>query len=255
MQYLGGKARIVKHIAPLLTAHATASNTYWEPFLGGGSVAAVVAPYFSRAVLSDAHPDLMLLWAALAEGWEPPAAVSEEEYRALRSSPPSPLRSFAGFGASFGGKWFGGYARPHPRQMDKVGSNRTTLLRKIKAIRGAELRTCGFAEISPAAGDVVYLDPPYAGTTGYKGTGSFDSAALWATAERWSAEGVRVFVSEFDAPPGWAPVWSRTHTNQLRRAVAQTDALYAPAAADGQKAGACGLHEIARCTICLPHAT
>ena len=55
--------------------------------------------------------------------------------------------------------------------------------------------------------------PPYAGTTGYTseraGVPKFDHDEFWATATRWAQSGVHVFVSEFNAPEGWTPIWER----------------------------------------------
>lgn len=65
-----------------------------------------------RVHASDAHEDLILMWQALMRGeTEPFADVTEAEYSALKTAPPSARRGFVGFGASFGGGWFNGYGR------------------------------------------------------------------------------------------------------------------------------------------------
>lgn len=70
-----------------------------------------------------------------------------------------------------------------------------------------------YEEWWPLRGSVVYLDPPYAGTTGYTseraGIPKFDHDEFWATATRWAQSGVHVFVSEFNTPEGWTPIWER----------------------------------------------
>ena len=55
------------------------------------------------------------------------------------------------------------------------------------------------------ADTLVYLDPPYAGCTGYSGP-PFDAASFWDTATRWS-RAVVVLVSEYACDrPDWVVV-------------------------------------------------
>src|ERR1700750_2056717 len=108
---MGGKTRIAKDLARAMLASTSERDVYVEPFVGAGSVAAEMVPFFDGAILSDASPDLIAMWQALQNGWEPPENVTLEEYEAQRHAPVSALRGFVGYGCSFGGKWFGGYAR------------------------------------------------------------------------------------------------------------------------------------------------
>ena len=52
---------------------------------------------------------------------------------------------------------------------------------------------------------LVYCDPPYEGTTGYKGAGVFDHSAFWETMREWSRDNI-VLVSEYTAPPDFVSV-------------------------------------------------
>lgn len=210
MRYMGGKSRIAKRIAPFLIADGIRCHTYLEPFIGGGSVFAEVSPYFEAAIASDANRDLILLWQALAAGWEPPSTLTEEEWTELREDPePSALRAFAGFGCSFGGKWFRGYARPHASQMNPANGSRLGLLRKISlAHAGAEFHHVSYDSWSPGEGTLVYCDPPYANTTTYGAVDGFDSDRFWKVTEGWALAGATVFVSEYAAPEPWREVWS-----------------------------------------------
>src|SRR5699024_3785535 len=109
MQYMGGKARIARRIVEAIL-EATPNRTRWvEPFVGGAWVLEHAAPHFQELSAGDVVPDLQLLYEAVAGGWEPPKTLSRDEYRELKPSTPSALRAFAGFGCSFGGKWFGGF--------------------------------------------------------------------------------------------------------------------------------------------------
>ena len=109
MRYVGGKTRIAKWVAEHVSSLTNGHNTYLEPFVGSGATFVKLAPRFQSAIAADDHADLILMWKALAAGWDPPEHVSKDEYVALRAAEPSALRGFVGFGASFSGKWFGGY--------------------------------------------------------------------------------------------------------------------------------------------------
>lgn len=208
MRYMGGKSRIAKRIAPFLIADGIRCHTYLEPFIGGGSVFAEVSPWFETAIASDVNPDLILMWQALADGWEPPSMLTHEEWKALRDAEPSALRAFAGFGCSFGGRFFEGYAHPKPGY-DYAGSARRGLLRKVDQMHTfPEFHHAPYDVWSPSEGVLVYCDPPYDNTKSYSGTDRFDSGRFWKMAESWVDSGATVFVSEYTAPAPWRVVWS-----------------------------------------------
>lgn len=208
MQYLGGKTRLAKPIAEVIVSMAEGRATYVEPFMGGCSVLAAVAPKFGRVIGADAMPDLVMMWQAAQNGWVPPTTVTEDEYQAVRRAEPSALRGFIGFGCSFGGKWFGGYARSENRN-HTAESSRLVHRRAVK-LQGVEIRLSDYRALSDVIGPdtAVYADPPYANTTGYTATGAFDSEEFWRTMDAWVDLGARVLVSEFQAPNHWHEVWS-----------------------------------------------
>lgn len=203
MQYLGGKSRIAKQIAVHLTSHHAAR--YVEPFVGGGAVLTKVAREFDSVIAADVMPDLIEMYRSIQLGWLPPDSITESQYGALRTEGSSPLRTFAGFGASFGGKWWGGYAR-NGRGDNYAQQTRNSLMRSVKAGMfdpHIEFQTSSvFALELPAdlSGTVIYCDPPYAGTTGYRETDSFDNAAAWELYHLWAARGAHVYVSEYVGP-------------------------------------------------------
>lgn len=217
MQYLGGKSRIAKPISEMLLAAKGARTTYVEPFLGAGSVALLAAPHFGRVVVADVVPDLVYLWREAIGGWVPPTEISEEDYQRLRHAAPSAVRGFAGFPCSFGGKWFGGYARDPKGGRNFAESASRSIVKRGKALAGAEVLHSDYRDLRDLATEdaVIYCDPPYAGTTSYGAAGSFDSEAFWEEMREWARRGALVFVSEYAAPTDWTAVWSGTPRTSL----------------------------------------
>jgi DNA adenine methylase len=214
MRYLGGKCRIAKEIAAVILAREPSRGAFIDAFVGGAAISAVLAPHFLFAMANDAHPDLIEMYRALQMGWVPPGEVSEQEYGALKHSPVSALRGFVGFGCSFAGKWFGGYARGSG---DYAAATKRAVLRDIAKMGGVVFTQGSYLELRPPPGSVVYCDPPYASTTGYS-VGAFDSALFWSTLRGWRTSGARVYVSEYSAPQDWTPVWVRERRQGLRSA-------------------------------------
>ncbi|MGQ3385280.1 DNA adenine methylase [Glutamicibacter sp. TV12E] len=223
MQYSGGKSRISKELSEVMLTLTDQREHYYEPFAGGGAVAEKMGNHFKEAHYSDLHQDLIIMWDAVVnQGWEPPKQVSEEEYYQLKDSAPSPARTFASFACSFGGKEWGGYARS--KKTDYAATGRRSVLRG-RAMAGAVSTTythASYEDLSPMPGDVIYCDPPYRDTTGYK-TGAFDSPRFWAIAQAWAEAGASVYVSEYDAPEGWIAIWEKPVTISLVGGTKQGD--------------------------------
>ncbi len=159
---------------------------------------------------SDVHPGLIKLFTLLREDPDhfDGFTCSEEAYREARKLPDdSPLKALIGFGCSFGGKWFGGYARGANNGGDYAGLAVRSLKRKLAAANATAFMTASFFDVEPQPGFLIYADPPYNATTGYHGTARFDSAQFYAACTRWVDAGSVVFISEYACPIGnlvWA---------------------------------------------------
>jgi DNA adenine methylase len=172
---------------------------------------------FSRKILNDKHKYLIAMLREVQRGYTLPESVSEELYRYLRDHKDEApaLTGFVGFGCSFGGKWFGGYAR------NATGTNyalqsKTSLLKDMETLRDAEFVCGDYRAVSIPPGAVIYADPPYNNTTGYDG-GKFDTTVFWDAMRLLADTGHPVFVSEQEAPPDIVSVWEKPFTRTLDR--------------------------------------
>lgn len=218
MRYLGGKSRIAKPIAAIISTAAgmRGGDSLISLFCGSCAVESRVKG-FQKVVCNDRHEYLIALLRGVQSGYALPESISEDQYKAIRDNKDADpvLSGFVGFGCSFGGKWFGGYAR------DKVGTNhaaqsKKSLLRDVATLGEAEFSCRDYRDVPIPHNAVVYADPPYNNTTGYSG-GKFDSDEFWMYMRLIAQTGHIVFISEQTAPADFVCVWEKPFTRTLDR--------------------------------------
>ena len=130
MQYLGGKSRISREISAVInevsrwkikdSTRVITNNieiqrggrTFVSLFCGSCSVESKIEGY-NRKICNDKHEYLIALLNGVKNGYNLPEQITETQYRYIKEHKDEDkiLSGFVGFGCSFGGKWFGGYAR------------------------------------------------------------------------------------------------------------------------------------------------
>jgi len=221
MSYLGGKSRQASFIFEVLNRAHFDGWDYVEPFCGYCHVLRRVARKKTLSA-SDCHPLLLRLLRAVQAGEALPGGMSRARYQELRGCGVDSLeRAVACFGFSFNGRAWGGYTSRYTRPCGRVDDLWQTRCRYYARLRGspgfARARLCE-SDYCAAIGEsaaratprttLIYMDPPYAGASGYGGTPAFDSEAMWATAREWSLRGAVVLVSEYTAPSDFVLVAS-----------------------------------------------
>lgn len=213
MHYQGGKYYISKQISEIINlGGGNRENKFISLFCGTCSIETKIN--IPNKTCNDKHPYLIAMWKALQEGWIPPDIITEEQYqyvKAHKNENPA-LTGFVGFGCSFGGKWFGGFAR------NKRGSNyalaaKNSLLRDIEGLRTAKFTCLDYRDVPIPKGSIVFCDPPYENTTGYS-LGKFDSKEFWDYMRVISKDN-KVFICEQNAPEDFEVVWEQELTRIL----------------------------------------
>ena len=200
MRYLGGKQRIAKHILPFLQSLREPGQVYVEPFVGAASI---FCKMDGPKVGYDVVPELVELLEAVRDGWDPPTSISKEQYLAAKEGQiDGALRAFIGFGCSFGGKWFGGFAQSKDRNY--ASNARNSLLKKAPGL-GGEFAVKSFFQLD-VEGCLIYCDPPYRGTTLPGTRNNFDSDEFWDYAKTLSKRNT-VLVSETNVPEWSEVLW------------------------------------------------
>jgi DNA adenine methylase len=229
MRCLGGKVRLGGRIVAAILGDLGIARLglVVELCSGGGGVTHRLADVADRVIAVEYHLGLVNLMRAVQAGWVPPSDVSRAEYERLREADQTePLTAFVGFGVSFGGKLWGGYANPgKPRPKVLAGDNpaRESSRSLRKASRANVDHVCADATVweLPDGVEVVFIDPPYEGTAGYRDTPAQPAGTWWRRAQALADQGVAVYLTEYAQPPeGVAArlVWSApAHGKHLTR--------------------------------------
>ena len=214
MQYMGGKSRISKQIAEILNSAIDKNTPFVSLFCGSCAIESKVQA--DVKILNDKHPYLIAMWQALQNGWMPPDVVTKEEYYRVKANMDEnpALTGFIGFGCSFGGKWWGGYAKDK-RGDDYCGQAKRGLLKDLVGIQSATFTCLDYRDVEIPDGAVVYCDPPYVNTTGYT-VGQFDTDEFWNYMRQLSKR-CDVYISEESAPDDFECIWSKEKVRTLEK--------------------------------------
>lgn len=172
---------------------------------------------YDRVICNDKHPYLIAMWRGLQRGYNLPDSIDAEQYKYIREHKDIDpvLTGFVGFGCSFGGKWFGGYAK-NATGTNYAAQSKRSVLKDLQGLMSAEFINLDYRQVPIPQGAVVYADPPYANTTGY-GKEKFDSSEFWSCMRLLATTGHKVFISEQAAPSDFVCIWEKPFTRTLDR--------------------------------------
>lgn len=205
---MGSKNRIAKHLLPIMVEAAdNAGITTWvEPFVGGGNMIDKVSNRFKRIGYDFNEHVIYAMCDIRDRASELPESITEDYYQEIKGGEPKQFDSWLRFVASFGAKFDGGYAR-------RKGSGITTFvapakrnaLKQSPKIQGVEFIHSDYKDLD-INNSLIYCDPPYQSTTGYK-TGGFNHKEFFDWCRLMATKGNLVFVSEYNAPDDFECVW------------------------------------------------
>lgn len=221
MKYMGSKNKYAKELLPIILKDRKESQWYIEPFVGGFNIIDKVS---GLRLANDSHYYLIELYKAIQNGWVPPDNVYEQEYISIRdslkvlenSNYPAYLIGFVGFGCSFSGKWFGGYARGNSNKgivRNYCLESKTNILKQFSKIQGIVIENKNYLDLKIPDNSIVYCDPPYKNTTKYSSI--FNHEIFWNWIRNLNSNGHQVFISEYSAPDDFSCVWQREVVSSL----------------------------------------
>lgn len=180
IRWVGGKSRLIPYLKKYLPPDISSINTYFEPFLGSGSLFFELQP--SKAVLSDINKELIDCYQAIknnpnvvSKHLEEHISKSSKDYyyqmrQEFNSSKPSVRR--AAMFIYLNKTCFNGIYRVNKKGEFNVpyGFKEPPFIPSEKnlevihsALKKAEVLYCDYTKIISRVGneDFVYLDPPY----------------------------------------------------------------------------------------------
>lgn len=212
MKYVGSKNRIAKDILEIMIP-LRGDRTWVEPFVGGANLIDKVS---GDRIGADANANVIKALKFIRDNLKDipknRLEFTEDMYKALRSSPDTELKAFAGFTYSFGAKWLGGWCRGGAR--DYVNEAYKNAIKQSPKLQGVELVCCQYYDLEIPTNSLIYCDPPYRNTTGYA-VGKFDHDNFFDWCRSMRQKGHIVFVSEYQAPDDFECVYEKRVTSSL----------------------------------------
>ncbi len=217
MRYIGGKAKIAPWLLDIMLKTRTKDQWYIEPFCGGCNTLWQVD---SKRIGIDSCEYLIAMWKALQKGWIPPNIIKQEVYdhvRVNKDKYKKEIIGFVGYGTSFSGKFFGGMARGKKNNglpRDYITEARRTVLTQSATMKEVKFVCTNSLEVKAfPSQSLIYCDPPYANTLGYRE--KFNTEKFWQWANGLVKQGHKVFISELVAPTDWQCVFQRNKSNDI----------------------------------------
>lgn len=163
----------------------------------------------------DIHKQLIALLNKISRDiYDIPEAILESEYTKVRLNKHDYedwYVGLVGFCASFGAKYFGGYARDS--KDDTVGKWSKGAINNLKKqapnLKDIKFVNCSFLDLpkDKIKGYVIYCDPPYRGTTKYK-TEEFPYEEFYQWCREMSVYNT-VLISEYNMPDDFECIWQK----------------------------------------------
>lgn len=223
MKYLGSKNRLAKQ---LLSVIPRDENQIWvEPFCGGcGMMRNVTGP----RVGADNNKYIIALLKAIQQGWTAPESLTKEEYNHIRYNNDEydpALVAFAAVGCSFGGAWFNGYANS-VNGRNYIDESRRAVLKLAPKIQDVKFIHCDYKDLELPENSIIYCDPPYKDTKGYKD--EFNHGEFYEWCRQKFRQGHQIYISEFSAPEDFKCILEIEKTNSFDsfKSKKQTEKLF-----------------------------
>jgi site-specific DNA-adenine methylase len=227
VNYLGGKISVANYISEamlkFLKENDVSYSSYCEPFLGMGSVFAIMSksiPTGTELLGSDISHDITLMWrhilrvhhGEIEKFTTKELDVTKEEHKEILKGKPCARRTIVGGCYGYMGKLFGSYNSGTNTRKRNAVKQYDTQLQKTASMEQMKLYEGSYAMYTGIKGCVFYCDPPYKNTAQEffkqydnsirrKGKlDTFDSEAFWSWCQKMADNGNIVFVSERCCP-------------------------------------------------------
>ena len=215
MKYMGFKSKLAKHILPIILSKRLPEQYYVEPFCGGCNL---IDKVLGNRIANVVHFYLIEMYKAIQSGWVPPKEVSKEDYLNAKKGNitcefKNALIGYIGFNATFGSKYFNGYANEQPNRNYTQESYRN-IIKQIPQLLEIEFNCGSYDEFYIPKNSLIYCDPPYKNTTKYV-TDTFDYNKFYEWCRTMKNIGHTIYISEYGMPDDFTCVYEKNITSSL----------------------------------------
>ena len=215
LRYVGSKNKISKDLVPIIQSYITEeTNGYLEPFVGGANVIDKIK--CKKKIGLDIHEELIELLKKAQTDYIFPECILEDEYHKVKNNKDQYEKWYVGlvgFCASFGAKYFGGYARDskddNSGKWSKGAIN--NLNKQRENLKDIHFKCMDFRFIpkEKIKNYVIYCDIPYRGTLEYK-TKKFPYDDFYEWCKELSIHNT-ILISEYEMPNEFDCLWEMKH--------------------------------------------
>jgi DNA adenine methylase len=224
MKYMGSKNRIAKYILPIILKDRKEGQCYVEAMVGGANLIDKVDGWRIGCDYNDHLISALTLVRDNPEILPIDSTEYTKEMReiAIECDSNSPVDHLMYFACSFGARYKASWAVGHQTE-DFVRAARSNAMKQTGKIKGVEFICSSYMDLEIPEDSVIYCDPPYKGTAGYKSKFDHDVFFEWCRDKR--KEGHQVFISEYNAPDDFVCVWSGEIKSNLTKQGKQKTAV------------------------------
>lgn len=228
MKYMGSKARIARHILPIILKDRKPDQWYVEPFVGGANT---IDKVDGLRLGADANKYLIAMYNLISVYGIPNHLIdipkpiysdARDQYNGRKEQILNDAHiGWVGYMASANGRFFdGGYSG---KSKTKIGTVRDYIDESVRGISKQLplLKDISFVfeqydRLVIPPNSIVYCDIPYQGTKQYASIcKEFDYPKFWRWCRNMKAQGHTVFISEYNAPKDFVCVWSQEVKSSL----------------------------------------
>lgn len=211
MKYKGSKARFADEITDILRQLRVDGQWFVDLFCGACSITEQMQ---YRRIANDLNTSIYALMVAIQIGWIPPNNVTYKDYIRIKEFPSSAyLKGFFGFGCTWGGKYFDGFASDGKGKRDYADESKRSLLKQRPKLQHVVFCNLDYRSVFLPPKSLIYCDPPYKDTSDYGS--DFNHDIFWDWCNKLHDAGHTVVISEYHAPPEWKCIWSQVAVNNL----------------------------------------
>lgn len=212
MRYVGSKNKLSKELVPIIQSYIKENTiAYLEPFVGGANMIDKIR--CKNKIGLDIHKELIELLKQAQTDYIFPNCILEDEYINVKNNKENYDEWYVGlvgFCASFGAKYFGGYARDSKNDNSGKWSKGAinNLNKQRENLKNIKFKCMNFLDIpiEKLHNYVIYCDIPYRNTTEYK-TDKFPYEKFYDWCRKLSKDNT-VLISEYNMPEDFQCIWS-----------------------------------------------